>query len=67
MLTVVDTKTGEKMTDELIVENVGSFFVTPWRFSDLDPSCSRSSSVVMKGTQVRSFVYVSGFMLTPYD
>ena len=43
MLTVVDTKTGEKMTDELIVENVGFFLVTLRRCSDLDPSYSRFS------------------------
>ena len=38
MLTVVDTKTGEKMTDASIVDNVLSFLGVPRHFSDLDPS-----------------------------
>ena len=38
MLTGVDTKTGEKMTDELIVENVGSSLVTMRHLSHLDLS-----------------------------
>lgn len=54
MLTVVDTKTGEMMTDGSIVDNVRSPLGVPQHLSDLDPSCSPSSSLVMRRPQVRS-------------
>ena len=38
MLTAVDTKTGEKMSDESIVDNVHSFPGVPQHLSDLDSS-----------------------------
>jgi hypothetical protein len=38
MLTVVDTKTGEKMTDESIVDNVPHFIEVIRTFSDFNPS-----------------------------
>ena len=37
MLTVVDTKTGEQMTDESIVDNVRPFLTVLSRFSYFDP------------------------------
>ena len=38
MLTAVDTKTGEKMTNESIVDNVRSSYGISQHFSDLNPS-----------------------------